>query len=151
MKLVNITVSLILIAFTGFYAFLIWNLPSRDLPHTLGASFMPWVLAGCLCFLSLLLLFSSLGKKNGSNRSVSLPLKDVAGILGLLLLILVYIQVMIYLGFLIATVIFLAVLAVISGSKKPLEIIIFSVLTTAAIYFLFDHFFNVVLPGGEIF
>ena len=151
MKSVNIAVSLVLLAFTGFYAFLIWNLPSRDLPHTLGASFMPWVLAGCLFFLSLLLLCSSVFQRAGLDRKVDLPLKDVGGILGLLALILVYIQAMIHLGFLIATVIFLAVLALISGSKRPLEIIIFSIVTTAAIYFLFNHFFNVVLPAGEIF
>ena len=112
---------------------------------------MPWVLAGCLLFLSLLLLCSSVFQRAGSDRKVNLPLKDLGGILGLLALILVYIQTMIHLGFLIATVVFLAVLALISGSKKPLEIIIFSIVTTAAIYFLFYHFFNVVLPAGEIF
>ena len=112
---------------------------------------MPWVLAGCLFFLSLLLFFSSVFQGAGSDRKVSLPLKDVGGILGLLALILVYIQAMIHLGFLITTVVFLAVLALISGSRRPLEIIIFSMVTTSAIYFLFDHFFNVVLPAGEIF
>lgn len=151
MKSVNIAISLVLMAFTAFFAFLIWKLPSRDLPHTLGASFMPWFLAGCLFFLSLLLLFSSVFQGAGSDRKVSLPLKDVGGILGLLALILVYIKAMIHLGFLITTVVFLAVLALISGSRRPLEIIIFSMATTAAIYFLFDHFFNVVLPAGEIF
>ena len=150
MKAINRVVSIILIGFTVFYAVLIWNLPDRNLPHTLGASFMPWVLAGLLFFLSLLLLGNSLFRSSGPIRAAKLPLKDVAGIFGLIVLTLVYIQGMIYLGFLIATIIFLALLALISGSRRPLEISLFSLLTTAAIYFLFNHFFNVLLPTGEI-
>ena len=153
MRTANIFISLIFIAFTGFYSVLIWRLPSRDLPGTLGAGFVPWVLAGCLLFLTLLLLFGSIlrrGDRGGEGREKYSP-KELAGITGLIVLIFVYIQAMVYLGFIVASLIFLAILALIAGSRKVLEIALFSILTTAAVYFLFHHFFKVLLPGGEFF
>ena len=56
-----------------------------------------------------------------------------------------------YLGFIIASILFMAALIYLSGSRKPLEISFFSVATTIAVYLLFQKFFEVQLPDGTLF
>lgn len=150
MRLANIVVSLILLVFSGLYAILIANLPARDLPNTLGAAFVPWVLAGSLASLSLMLLVGALLSKNDHSR-VSLPARDILGITGLLVLIVLYVKVMNYLGFIPVTILFLAVLTWVAGSRKPLGILVFSVSSTMLIYLLFHNLFSVQLPEGTLF
>ena len=150
MRLANIIVSITLLLFSGFYAVLIARLPSRDLPHTLGAAFVPWVLAGLLAFLSLIMLFNAFSDK-GDTTPVSLPKRDLFGISGLLLLIALYVKLMSYLGFIPVSIVFLALLTWIAGSRKPLGILIFSFSTSIIVYLLFQKFFAVQLPAGIFF
>ncbi len=149
MRLANIIASIILLVFSGFYATLIYRLPSRDLPHTLGAAFVPWVLAGLLAILSLMLLVNSIMSRD--DTPVVLPRRDLFGITGLLLLIALYVKLMSYLGFIPVSIVFLSVLTWVAGSRKPLGIAIFSITTTMVVYFLFQKFFAVQLPAGVFF
>ena len=150
MRRVNIIVSITLLVFSGFYGILIARLPSRDLPNTLGAAFVPWVLAGLLAILSLLLLLNTIIFKH-DDIPVSLPKRDLLGITGLLLLIALYVKVMSYLGFIPVSIIFLSLLTWFAGSRKPVGIAIFSITTTAIVYVLFQKFFAVQLPAGIFF
>ncbi len=150
MRFANIIISLILLAFSGFYGVLIARLPDRDLPHTLGAAFTPWLLTGFLVFLSLLLLFGSIFSKKDDTK-VSLPIRDLLGIAGLLLLIVLYIKLMSYLGFIPVTIVFMACLTWAAGSRKPLGIAVFSITTTVIVYLLFQKFFSIQLPSGIFF
>jgi len=113
---------------------------------------MPWVLAGSLMTLSVLLLINNIFNNNEQDKTpIPLHLKDLAGIAGLLALVTLYIAGMNFLGFFIASVLFMAALIFFSGSKKPLEIAVFSIFTSIAVYLLFRKFFNVQLPEGIIF
>lgn len=150
MRKANIIISIILLGFASFYAYLIANLPARDLPNTLGAAFVPWVLAGILTGLSLTLLVSSILMRSKGQR-VSLPGRELLGIAFLLLLIVCYIKLMPFLGFLIASIVFLMILTWLAGARKPLEMIIFSVTTSTLVYLLFHKFFQVQLPAGILF
>ena len=114
MRKANIIISIILLGFVSFYAYLIANLPARDLPNTLGAAFVPWVLAGILAGLSLALLVSSILARH-KGKSVSLPGRELLGIAFLLLLIACYIKLMAFLGFLIASIFFLMILTWLAG------------------------------------
>lgn len=147
MRLANIIISITLLGFSVFYAFLIAKLPDRNLPNTLGADFVPWVLTGMLTVLSLALLAEAIVSKNNQIR-VSLPKRDLLGITGLLILIALYVKLMSYLGFVLVSIVFLALLTWFAGSRKPLGICVFSIATTAAVYLLFHKFFNVQLPTG---
>ena len=60
MRIANIILSVVFILFGSYYAYLTYTLPARNLPNTLGISFMPWVLVTCLFILSVLLLFQSI-------------------------------------------------------------------------------------------
>lgn len=150
MRLANILVSIALLVFSGFYAILIARLPSRDLPHTLGAAFVPWVLAGLLAILSLILLITTITSRD-DNTTVVLPKRDLFGITGLLLLIALYVKLMSYLGFIPVSLVFLGILTWAAGSRKPLGIAVFSITTTTIIYLLFQKFFGVQLPAGIFF
>lgn len=150
MRLANILVSIALLVFSGFYAILIARLPSRDLPHTLGAAFVPWVLAGLLAILSLILLISTISSRD-DNTTVVLPKRDLVGITGLLLLVALYVKLMSYLGFIPVSLVFLGILTWAAGSRKPLGIAVFSITTTTLIYLLFHKFFGVQLPAGIFF
>ena len=147
MRTANIIVSLVLLGFAGFYAYLIVNLPARDLPNTLGAAFMPSVLAGLLAIFAIILLTLSVLDKN-DDSTVSLPAKDLIGIAGLMVLIIIYVNAMKLLGFVISSILFLGILTWIAGSRKPIEVASFSIATTIAVYLLFHKFFNVQLPTG---
>ena len=150
MRRVNIIVSIWLLVFTGFYAFMIARLPSRDLPHTLGAAFVPWVLAGILATLSLILLVSTLVSRQDDTKVV-MPIRELLGIAGFLVLITLYVKLMHYVGFYAISLVFLAVLTVVAGSRKPFGIVIFSITTTTIVYLLFQKFFGVQLPAGIFF
>lgn len=150
MRRANIIISIVLIGFAGFYAYLIANLPARDLPNTLGAAFVPWVLAGSLAGLSLILLISSVLGRN-SNDTISLPVRELLGIAFLLILIAGYIKLMDYLGFVTVSVVFLGILTWVAGARKPVEIALFSITTSTLIYLLFQKFFKVQLPSGIFF
>lgn len=150
MRLANIIVSITLLVFSGFYAVLIARLPSRDLPHTLGAAFVPWVLAGLLAILSLMLLVGTIASRY-DDTPVVLPKRDLIGITGLLLLIALYVKLMSYLGFIPVSIAFLAILTWAAGSRKPLGVAIFSITTTTIVYLLFQKFFAVQLPAGIFF
>ncbi len=151
MRKANIFISGVLFAFTGYYAYLVSRLPTRKIPYTLGADFMPWVLTVCLLLLSTLLLLISLFSKGESERAVGISLKEVGGILSLLAIIVAYIEVMIYFGYVFITPLFIAAMMLISGSRKLKEIILFPIGITLAVYFFFYRFFDVPLPGGKIF
>ncbi|MBE0556797.1 MAG: hypothetical protein IH628_06140, partial [Proteobacteria bacterium] len=60
MKKVNIVLSVVLLLFAGYYAWLTAALPTRNLPNTMGVDFFPWVLCAMMTGLSLMLLLKSL-------------------------------------------------------------------------------------------
>jgi len=151
MRRANIFISMILFAFAGYYAYLITGLPKRNIPHTLGPDFMPWILTVCLLLLSSLLLLKSLFSKGKGERVIGIALKEIAGILSLLAIIIAYIVAMVYFGYVFITPLFVAAMMLISGSKKPKEIIFFPIGITLAVYLFFYRLFDVPLPGGRIF
>ena len=150
MRKANIIISIILLSFTAFYAYLIINLPARDLPNTLGAAFVPWVLDGILAGLSVILLISSILAKDLDGK-ISLPRRELLGITFLLILIVCYVKLMGYFGFVPVSVVFLGILTWIAGARKPVEIAVFSIATASLVYLLFNKFFKVQLPTGSIF
>ena len=151
MKKVNIILSAVLIGFGIFYAYLTAELPERNLPNTLGSDFMPWVLVGCLFLLSLLLLIKAVWGGSPENFESSISQKEAFGVIYLTACVFAYVKLMSLIGFILATPIFLALLMLITGSRKWKEIVIVSILATFGIYLLFQKIFQVILPRGELF
>ena len=151
MKKVDLIISIILIAFIGFYAFLTINLPARNLPNTLGSDFMPWILVICLSLLSILLLLKAIFGRTVEKGDSTISLKEGLGVLFLTAIIFVYVKAISLFGFIIITPIFIAVLMLFTGSRKWKEVVIVSIVATFGIYLFFQKIFQVLLPTGTIF
>lgn len=148
---VDLIISILLIVFTGFYAFLTINLPARNLPNTLGSDFMPWILVICLSLLSILLLLKAIFGRTVEKGDSTISLKEGLGVLFLTAIIFVYVKAMSLFGFIIITPIFIAVLMLFTGSRKWKEVVIVSLVATFGIYLFFQKIFQVLLPAGTIF
>ena len=151
MKKVNVILAALLIGLGIFYAYLAANLPDRNLPNTLGSDFMPWVLVGCLLLLALLLLIKTVFGSTPEQFDFSISAKEGFGVVFLTACVFAYVKLMIFIGFVLATPIFLALLMLITGSRKWKEIIMVSIFATFSIYLLFQKLFQVILPRGELF
>ncbi len=151
MRKADVIISIVLLGFIGFYAYLTANLPDRNLPHTLGGDFVPWVLTILLLFLSLLLLFKGAFPKGGEDGAKRTTLREYGGIILLFVILVLYVEGMLFFVFVIMTPIFMGVMMRITGSTRVREIVAYSLLTTLAIYVLFSKIFEVVLPEGSVF
>ena len=151
MKKVDLIISIILIAFIGFYAFLTINLPARNLPNTLGIDFMPWILVICLSLLSILLLLKAIFGRTVEKGDSTISLKEGLGVLFLTAIIFVYVKAICLFGFIIITPIFIAALMLFTGSRKWKEVVIVSLVATFGIYLFFQKIFQVLPPAGTIF
>jgi hypothetical protein len=151
MKKSNIIVSVVIIIFTGFYAYLTSQLPTRNLPNTLGSAFMPWLLATLLFGLSVCLLIMSAVRGTRENSSANISLKEGFGVIFLTVFVYVYVKAIQVFGFIAVTPFFLAALMLISGARKWKEITLFSIASTLGIYLFFQKVFKVILPHGTLF
>ena len=150
MRTVNIIVAIVLILFGCYYSYLTFALPDRNLPNTLGSSFMPWMLVSILFGLSLLLMIISIFRTPDEICDYRISIKEGLGIFLLAAIIIVYINSLNYLGFLLATPVFLAILMILTGARGWKEIVLASILITAGIYLFFQKIFQIILPTGEI-
>jgi putative tricarboxylic transport membrane protein len=151
MKTANIIIASLLIIFGSYYAYLTSQLPTRNLPNTLGIDFMPWLLVVCLFILSILLLLNTVLRGSRENFDPKISLKEGIGIIFLTVFVYAYVQVMYLFGFVWVTPFFLAVLMVMTGSRKWKEIVILSIVSPVVIYVFFQKIFQVILPGGTFF
>lgn len=151
MKKANICVSVVILMFAAFYAYLTTKLPARNLPNTLGIDFMPWLLVSILTILSIWLLLQNALNKSREKFDPSLSIKEGLGVLLLTVLVYAYVKAMELFGFIWTTPVFLSLLMVITGSRKWKEIVIVSIVSSLCIYMFFQKIFIVVLPSGKFF
>ena len=108
----------------------------------LSAAFFPNILFGILIFCGICLLYQS--KKR--IEKVKLPAFNYV-ILGAMLAVLsIYVYIMDYIGFLIATVLFLVAAMYIFGERRKLILAGVSIAASVIVYFLFTEAFMIVLP-----
>jgi hypothetical protein len=151
MKKANIIASLVIVIFTGFYAYLTSQLPTRNLPNTLGSAFMPWLLATLLFALSVCLLITTAIRGTRENSNPNISLKEGFSIIFLTVFVYVYVKAIQVFGFITITPFFLAALMWISGARKWKEIVLLSIASTLGIYLFFQKVFKVILPHGTLF
>ncbi|MCL2381919.1 MAG: tripartite tricarboxylate transporter TctB family protein [Treponema sp.] len=114
----------------------------------MGPGFFPMVIAGIVFFLCVLLLFSSWNQKDSSgafftktNSLVFLAVLITAG----------YVAVIRFLGFPLATFLYLFCMMKFLNVKGKIFPVIISACTTGIIYAVFTMFLSVLLPRGMIF
>ncbi len=173
MRKKNIISSLAFILIGIWFSYLTYWLPTRTIPNTPGPSFFPWVIVICFLSLSILLLcknfFDKNDKKEKSSISYSILKKVfVDRILGLksfedivelakdffekkvlilALIMLTYIALLPFTGFLLTTPFFFASFMYLTSEKRFLYIAFFSISIPFSIFYLFQNVFSILLPN----
>jgi len=131
------------------------EVPQKYAFSSLSPAFFPilaiWFIAGLaiLYLIHITLLSRGKSRYNGENDWISAGEERMAyacsGV------IIVYLLVLDYIGFLISTVLVLAVLLVLQGVRKPIKVSLISIGVTLGIYLFFLYVMKIHFPKGIIF
>jgi putative tricarboxylic transport membrane protein len=117
---------------------------ARALPAGSGSSmppgYFPAFLAVVLAFLSLLVVFKGIRESNTEYEK-----KDHKTVCLLVLLLIVYIILFKYMGFIISTIIYLTAAMILLKAGKLIKIIPVAVVIALAVYFIFSKGFHIPL------
>lgn len=142
----NILIGLVIL----FYLVQALQLPSSDNPaDVLGASGFPITIS----ILGLIVLLMITFRAFKSKHKVEIPMLHLSTIDGRMLVINVlllaaYIALLDVIGFILSTLIYLVACPLSMGFRKPLLLIVFSVITTTVLVVVFGIVFYVPLPRG---
>lgn len=144
----HIVAGLVLIALGAWYVHLIGNLPLRSImPNTPGPSFFPIIIAVAVLGLSSTLLISGLiGLRKDFDVTVEESNAKTSAIA--LSVFALYLAILPYAGFILASVPFYAVLMYLYGSRSKLLIVAASAILPIAVFVIFRYAFQIVLPRG---
>ena len=136
-------IGLIVFGTTGFIgASRLENLVVADL----SAAFFPNILFGILIFCGICLLYQSQKRVN----KVKLPTFNYVRLGAMLAVLSGYVYIMDYVGFILATVLFLFAAMYVFGERRKLILFSVSIAAAVIVYFLFTEAFMIVLPGLNI-
>ena len=149
MKQLNLIAALVLLAFSGGYAYMTANLPDRGIENMTEPSFFPWIVTTLLLTLtSILLVQSLLPSQAAAAWALSAAAKSkVAQVLGLFA---VYVAVLPSLGFLVASVPFFGGMMAVYGERRPLWLVLGSIGVSVGLFYLFRLGFTIYLPVGVL-
>lgn len=148
MPLKNMIMSLVIFMIGAAYLYLSLQLPERTIQNVPGPSFFPLIISGVILILALALLGKSIvGMRDRAHNYVGaeLPLRTLA-VLGWFVL---YLAVLPYAGFLIASIPFFAGLMFLCQRPKLVYIVIGSILIPVILFYLFREGFTILLPAGQ--
>lgn len=119
-----------------------------------GSAIWPRTLALILCVLSVLMVIEGfIGKEFRDNGTAPIKFSapEMRNVYLMLLIFVVYAVTLYFLGFIVASVLFITLTAYLLGEKNWLKCIIIAVIATAVIYALFKFALRVRLPQGLLF
>ncbi len=144
----NIIAGLALIALGAWYAFLIGSLPERSvMPNTPGPSFFPTIIVSITLLLSALLVISGVMELGKPGDGTDIPRSGVNAKIAVGAFI-VYLGMLPYAGFILASVPFFAVLMHLYGSRSRFMIAVSSLIVPIALFTIFRYGFQIILPRG---
>lgn len=113
-----------------------------------GPAFFPRVIAGLIGVLGVVLIVESV--RNGEAHSHRIDRRGVVRIGGATLLLVGYVAVMPYLGFVVDTALFLVVFMWFSGVRSPVATLVVAVGVPVVLHYVFVSFLHVPLPEGSV-
>lgn len=147
-KRIDISISLALIVIAGIMIHTSRSFPGAQ-GADVGASFFPVILSSLLIFLSLLLILTSIKNKAVETRTTGKSdWKKVVFGMGFTF---IYFILLIYLGYVVATPIFLAAMMWMFNYRRIIQVVFWSLLITGIIYVCFAMLLQVPLPSGVFF
>ena len=149
MKQRNIIAAIVLLLLAAGYGYMTAGLPERSLPDTPPPSFMPWINTVFLASLAVLLFLRSLRPENETvDESPDKPSDLPAG--GFLVLFILYIAVLPFAGFLLASIPFFAGMVLLFGERRPIWIVAGAIGMPLLLFAVFRYGFSVLLPQGAL-
>lgn len=138
-----------LLIFSGLYTWATFYIPDRTIPNTPGPSFFPFVIITLVAGLSGALLVKGVAALKSTEQAV---ITSSSARLPLLMLgaFALFLAILPWAGFLIASVLFFAILMLLYGSRSPVKIVLWSVALPTALYVIFTEVFQVILPAGPL-
>jgi hypothetical protein len=145
----NLVLGALLALFGGWYLWLTTGAPHRRLPYDPGIMFVPRILASALIFLSVILILQQVVPRLPHPKEASpdrLDSREWFQTFGLFGLTVTYTALLPWLGFLLATPVYLIAAMLLSGAGSRASIGVTAVIATGVIYVSFVYFFRVSLP-----
>ena len=126
------------------------NIPRKH--DGIDASFMPYILGSLCSFLGVLQLFAAAKLQAASSKETKASTADYVTVWKTLALIVSYVALLSWVGFPIMTVVYLIAqfYVLTPADQKPRWVLYAAValLTSAVVYLLFRHAFDLILPLG---
>ncbi|PKL09409.1 MAG: hypothetical protein CVV51_03935 [Spirochaetae bacterium HGW-Spirochaetae-7] len=142
-----------IMAFLGFMLFFSLGLPAETIEgDVLGASGFPILVVAIGFLLCLLLLFKQTRAKSNNAEGgkkildISTPAGKATALSAVSLAM--YLGIMNFVGFIVATLVFTILSALVMGYRKYGKLALFAVISTLALFGLFGKVFFVPLPRG---
>ena len=143
----DIIASIGLLIFSLLYAWATFYIPDRTIPNTPGPSFFPFVIITIVAVLSAALLVKGIaGLRSGERLNWKLSIARLPALT--LVGFVIYLAVLPWAGFLIASVAFFAILMISYGSREPIKIVLWSLVLPVVLYVIFTEAFQILLPSG---
>lgn len=134
-------------------SYVIWegsNMPP-DYVMKIGPSFFPNILAGLLILFSFTLIIHALkGRSKGTLEPLRLSDKGVQRGLITLVASILFCAVLMPLGFILASILFLAFMMLMMSNRKPLQVLFAPLLITFSIWLIFEKVLNLSMPAGVL-
>jgi hypothetical protein len=146
----NLVLGALLALFGGWYLWLTTAALHRRLPYDPGIMFVPRILACVLIFLSVLLIFQQIVPRLPHPKEAPpdrLDSREWFKTFGLFVLTVAYTALLPWLGFLLATPVYLVAAMLLSGARSRASTGVTAVIVTGVIYVSFVYFFSVSLPS----
>ena len=156
MKKAEIIFSAVCIAFFGFMLFETFELLGQGRPGEVGSGLWPFIALAVSTLLSVLMLISNIRKYKAAGPGAQEPTAEAMAakrraritVTLSILCFLTYIIVTPWIGFIIATLLYIFVFALVLGERRRWVLTISPVLMTAVIMGVFAKFITIPFPKG---
>jgi len=153
----NIIAGVVLIIISLTFGYLTSQLPHRIVGGDPGIAFFPWLITLSVLILSIAMTVQGwLSIRQGEGADPSAP-HDASPwrlpptrVIAMIVLYIVFIALLPYLGFLVASVPFFTILMFLYGGRHKVLLILAGPCIPIAIYYLFRHVFLIPLPQATL-
>ena len=139
--------AVVLLSTGASYGLATLSLPNRSLPNTPGPAFLPWLISAGLIILSAALLVRALTDDGGEPLRASPDRLSTLRPLALISFV-VYLAVLPYAGFLVASVPFFAGLMWLYGERNRIVLSLAALIVPVSLFYIFRQGFQILLPVG---
>lgn len=142
----DISTGIVLLLFSIIGYTMAVDLESRNTAMNYGPDFFPKLVLTLLAITSIILFANAIRKFKKSTERIEVNKKVVITVLTFILIIIGYVTLFFFTGFIVSTIVFLLIGQWAFGMRNIFVISMTSIVLPIALYFLFVFFFKVPLP-----